>query len=235
MTSVLIGVVEALIHMVPTNKPEDPRFLNLVRSARYFGNEIKVPKFTKEKWHNTEKLGLTRDFCSKLDPREIVLMTDAFDVLMLDSHQAIEETFLRMNSEVVISAEKIIYPYDLKIGDYPDRQSKEYFPYLNSGGIIGYAGTLANLINQFPWTTKYGDQYHWHRLYVKNPGIIKIDHQAELFLSMTRVPEDEMDGLRCNQVTGTPKIMHFNGEGKPQYTKYVEKIDKLHQCHFLEK
>lgn len=235
MTSVLIGVVEALIHMVPTNKPEDPRFLNLVRSARYFGNEIEVPQFQGTKWHNTEKLRLIRDFCSQLDPREIVLVTDAFDVLMLDSHQAIEATFLQMNSEVVISAEKMAFPFDLKIGDYPDRQSKEYFPYLNSGGIIGYAGTLVNLINQFPWTTKYGDQYHWHHLYVKNPGVIKIDHQAEIFLSMNRVPEKEIDGVRCTGVTGTPKMIHFNGKSKPQYVKYVDKIEKLRQTPNIEK
>ncbi len=130
------------------------------------------------------------NFLLSLDPQEIVLNTDGYDAVFVSGEEEIIKKFNEMNAPVVFSTEKNCYPFQGFSEHYKYKNSK--FKYLNSGGFIGFAGEILNLLrilretdekNLFESDMDYtwSNQYLWTKLYLKYSNIIKLDTKCSIF------------------------------------------------------
>ncbi|MCE5319251.1 MAG: hypothetical protein LLG04_18045 [Parachlamydia sp.] len=94
---------------------------------------------------NGQKLVLLKEFIQPLPDDDIVLLVDAFDVLILASPETLLERFLEMQNPCAIGAEKICYPFSHLKKRFPPSPTR--FKYLNSGTVMGYAGYLKKMLN----------------------------------------------------------------------------------------
>ena len=80
-------------------------------------------------------------------PDLIVLFTNSYDVIVQTDQTEILTRFKRdfNNARVVFSADKLCFPNEELAKDYPEVTTG--YPYLNSGGFIGYASDLYDLIS----------------------------------------------------------------------------------------
>jgi len=95
----------------------------------------------------------------------IILFTDSYDVVFNSSPKEILEKFRNFRTEVVFSTEKTCWPDENLASDYP-KSSTEY-KYLNSGGFIGYAPKIMEIIDvDIPIETD--DQLFYTNFFLKN-------------------------------------------------------------------
>jgi hypothetical protein len=183
-------------------------------------------------WLNLFKIKILRDYCDKIDSNDIVLLTDAHDVYTINIHDKILQDFLDFNVSLVISAEANLYPQEF---DYPNKDL--VFPYLNSGGLIGYAGFISSMIkNHGNLGIHKSDQRQYHKMYLNNARNIKLDRYNKIFLSMCLVKNKDLiitDKYLQHKITlGKPSIIHFNGRSFPGLVKYKSILQHLLQYEF---
>lgn len=100
-----------------------------------------------------------------LDMRNHVIMfTDSYDVVLLQNPQMILKKFREFERPIVFSAEKTCWPNPSLVDDYP--YSKTKYKFLNSGGFIGYANEIYELIKD-PIDNKDDDQLYYTQKYLK--------------------------------------------------------------------
>jgi len=164
------------------------------------------------------KIFYTHKFISQLKNDDIVLYTDAFDVLVVQNKDKIIEEFLRFDFPVIFSAEKICHPQPSKKNQYP--VSNEPWQYLNSGCFIGIAQYLKDIMSIA--IDKYNsggpasdDQGIYTNVYLENPKKIMLDRKCRIFQSLVSSLGDLTyeNGGWINKITKTsPCIMHANGD-----------------------
>ena len=66
-----------------------------------------------------------------LDPDDIILFTDAYDVIYCGNHEDILERYLTLDSPIVFGSETMCNPDPNREPEYNNRHLQ--FPYLNSG------------------------------------------------------------------------------------------------------
>ncbi|HWK05374.1 MAG TPA: hypothetical protein VNS58_17160 [Puia sp.] len=133
---------------------------------------------------NRIKDNLLKSYLSDLeDPDEIILFTDGNDAIFLADEEEILMKFYQFKKDVLFSAETNCWPDSSLSKQYPDFGSTIYC-YLNSGGFIGRAGVIRDLLNdpffdapEFPWS----NQYWWTKKYFKHHGEIAIDIACDIF------------------------------------------------------
>ena len=75
----------------------------------------------------------------------IVMFTDSYDVVLCASPKEILQKFRSFQSEIVFSTEKTCWPDETILDQYPEVDSD--YKYLNSGGFIGYANRILEIID----------------------------------------------------------------------------------------
>ena len=118
------------------------------------------------KWQGlSQKLEAAHAYAKSLPANDVILFTDAFDVLFADSGTSIHRKFLNLtaelNSTIIFSAECGCWPHIIEdipllntgrkqettcFGKYPP--SPTPYRYLNSGTWIGYANASAEMLAQ---------------------------------------------------------------------------------------
>jgi hypothetical protein len=95
-----------------------------------------------------QKIIYLRDEISTWNDLEntIVMFTDSYDVVFNSPPSDILNKFRSFNKGIVFSAEKTCWPDTERADDYPDSPTE--YKYLNSGGFIGYADKVLELINE---------------------------------------------------------------------------------------
>ena len=157
---------------------------------------------------------------------DIVLFTDAYDVLVVDYKSRILRDFLDFNADLVFNAEAMLYPdegRDQQRTQFDQTPSK--WRYLNSGCYIGYVWAVKAMMDftkaHMPddETPHYLDQQIAQDFYLAQLGQtsprIALDTQCRLFATLYQSTSDyQLKGKAIfNQVTGTyPAIVHANGE-----------------------
>ena len=157
---------------------------------------------------------------------DIVLFTDAYDVLVVDHKSRILRDFLDFNADLVFNAEAMLYPdegRDEQRARFDQNQSK--WRYLNSGCYIGYVWAIKAMLD-FTQThmpadesPHYLDQQIAQDFYLGQDGQngprIALDSQCRLFATLYQSTSDyQLKGKSVfNQITCTyPAILHANGE-----------------------
>lgn len=157
------------------------------------------------------------------DKDELILFTDAWDIVFVDSAELIERKaryLLQGGALAVFAAEK----YESPKTSYPyviDKYSKD-FPYLNSGAYVGKAKNLLLLLKRFStWPKlqqdKTDDQEYFISEYfaTNTPRSIVLDHSSFLFACMLHSNAIVLKGKVVMPHSHTlPSILHFQGYEK---------------------
>ena len=167
------------------------------------------------------KLELLHQELKLLPLDTVVLFTDAFDVLLQDSEDAIVSWVQAHSSQVLFAAEKTKWP--CKELMYPTPLRLPY-AYLNSGVFAGTSQAILGLLDAAPYTNLTDDQEYYTRLFLGGAPIV-LDHRAEYFQCLQGVDKSSLvfdtvghkvhvqhdDGVA--PWSTTPTVLHLNNGG----------------------
>jgi hypothetical protein len=128
------------------------------------------------------KLQYLLDFCKKKKPNDIVLYTDAWDVVIVNDCSTAIKVYKSFKKDIVIGAEKLCMPHPWNF--YKFNWFSDTFPFLNAGVIMGKANTIIKLIEKY-WdkSENIDDQLLWQKIYLENKDKIVLDTSAKLILN----------------------------------------------------
>lgn len=229
------------IHAVTyaSHQGSDDRFCRAVESAVRHDIKLTILGWG-VKWEGlSQKLLASHSYAKSLPPTDIILFTDAFDVLFTNKVDQIYENFIALSSEtdskIIFSAECGCWPHVMEdravcFTGYP--KSPTPYRYLNSGTWIGYADSsvimLEQIIKEAGTNFKNAnDQKLVADMYINDRYGIKLDFYNKIFQSMHMTldaplpmcnPVDDIALLNSKWVNkrtkGLPSVLHFNGGGK---------------------
>jgi hypothetical protein len=161
-------------------------------SCRYYNYEL-ITILTEEwKSHRDKDRGLQQAL-NELEDHEIILFTDGYDTLFLDTPQSVLSMYdeIRNGKEIVISAEKCCYPDPQLTRYYP--ASKSPFSYVNSGGIIGTVAAFKDALNCLKEISEmkaneaytFSNQYLWTWFFILYPEKITLDDSCRIFQTLS--------------------------------------------------
>jgi len=196
------------------------------------------------------KLWHVADFLLKQDPNELVMFTDAWDIVFVDSAQLIERkarVLLReLGAKAIFGAEK----YQSPKNGYPYRveNKKRAFPYLNSGTYVGLASDLLLLLTRFrSWPAeqqlKTDDQEYFVSEYFADPHIIALDHGSFLFACMLHSGAYVFNNRVVMPHSQTmPSVLHFQGYEKnilpyvsPELRQWAAPLQQYNKKNFVKR
>lgn len=124
----------------------------------------------------------------------IVLFTDSYDVILLGGKEQILEGFLtfRGKPRVVFGAEKFCWPDPQLASNYSSSSSSSsraaLARYLNSGGFIGYASDLYEMVGKFVGKDTDDDQLFYTKVFLDDGLRLKhkiaLDTMSAIFQNM---------------------------------------------------
>lgn len=163
------------------------------------------------------KLQYLLEFCRKRKYSDIILFTDAWDVVIVDDCSELIKKYKSFKKDIVIGAEKMLHPalwfYLFYFNNVP-------FPYLNAGLIIGKAGIIKELLEKY-WKkedSKIDDQVLWTKIYLENKNKICLDEKAEIFLNLMHLKNEDFiyknNKLYLKETKTFPSIVHCQGDDK---------------------
>ena len=114
----------------------------------------------------------------------IVMFTDSYDVLLLGNQENILSTFHKFDARVVFGAENFCWPDKSLKDKYPDVLEGEK-RFLNSGGFIGYAKDINDILNYEEVEDRDDDQLYYTNIYLniqhRKKHQMKLDQKSEIF------------------------------------------------------
>lgn len=226
----------AFSHLTVSNKPH-PGLDALLVSCKKFDMQTRVLGMgsTTPIGHKTGgfglKLQLLKQELELLPPEQLVLFTDAYDVIVQHSLFALEQWFQSENSsKVLFAAESSKWPLEIDNLFYPPPLQFP-MPYLNSGVFAGRARSILSLLQE-PFTSTTDDQGYYSKQFLSGKSCIVLDHRAQFFQCMVGLEAKQMqvqgNTLEFLHDSGTetwtarPAILHLNN-GTTR-VKYFSKV-----------
>jgi hypothetical protein len=172
------------------------------------------------------KLREVSDFLKnpELNPDDIVLFTDAYDVVYCGTHKEIIEKYMKFNKPIVFGAEKQCNPDPGRSTEYGFKATE--FPYLNSGMFIGRVWALRKCILEYQYEDKDDDQRFWTTQFFENPCLIGLDYINELFLNTVDMDKRffflDKENFIAVYKGSNPMFVHVNGPYKKELLGYLD-------------
>jgi hypothetical protein len=172
-------------------------------------------------WNSTGNFGVklkeVRDFLMRDDvsDNDIVLFTDAYDVIYYGTRDEIIRRYLTFSKPIVFGCETTCNPIPAYEKYYTNKSCE--FPFLNSGLFIGRADALRTCIRDYKYNDKDDDQAFWTvRFLETNKDLITLDYENRLFLNTYGVDLSliKFEGGSCEYKGATPLFVHVNGPDK---------------------
>ncbi|KAL4221290.1 Procollagen-lysine [Mactra antiquata] len=159
----------------------------------------------------------------------IIMFTDSYDVVITANAEEILEKFNKFSARVVFSAEGFCWPDQSLVSQYPEVKVHEK-RYLCSGGFIGYAKDLYEIVSYKDVLDSDDDQLYYTKVFLdallREKWNIKLDKRSELFISLHGALDEVMlkfkgsHSFLYNMKTGTiPVVIHGNGPIKPEFNR----------------
>lgn len=179
------------------------------------------------------KLQLLKKELELLPPLQIVLFTDAWDVVLQGTTDRLVDWIETHPGKVLFAAEttkwpdvNLLYPVPLQ---FP-------FPFLNSGTFAGRTQDLLTLL-QKPFTLTTDDQQFYAEQFCTQTSAIVLDHKAEHFLCMHGLARADVSvsGSRVfhKHSTVCPFVLHLNnGFTRMKWFPFVAQV-VLGDAHVL--
>ncbi len=197
------------------NNTEDFGF-NLLRLSCALNNlELVVLVYNNDFNSNRIKDELLEDYLSETDDDEIILFTDGNDAILIAPEDEILSKFRQIDKDLIFSAEMTCWPDVMLAQQHPDLSSSPY-KYLNSGGFIGRAGYIKEMLKDIEVESenfKRSNQYIWMQRYFKNSERMTLDVNCEIFS------------------TFTPQMVF--PQSKEQYPEYFDLINEWFYHNFI--
>jgi len=169
------------------------------------------------------------DFCTSRPPEEILILTDADDVLAVRPHHEKElmQTYHQFQRAIVVGAERYCYtvknchPVPRYWADHADLDTQNR--YVNAGTMMGPAGKLADLWAWMLASTHTDDQTALGEYVNLYPDIFALDTNSKIFYCHLQkltyaAPQVEWQGNHIKSITDpvhqvsiTPFFVHFAG------------------------
>ena len=229
----------AVSYFTVSTKRDKPELQRLQKSAEKFGWTLDVVGTEQNTdrlgWGNTDnKNGNYGDFSIKLaeelkyvstkNDDDIVLFTDAWDVVCIGDCKTLYERFLTFNKDIVFGAEKECSPDRDKKDLYKNKNLP--FPYLNSGFFIGKAGVMKKYLQHI--NGEKDDQRFWTKVFLDNEDTIGIDSHATMALQTWdtdnknyQIQDNKFTYLETNT---NPIFIHSNGYLKDKLNLFTPLI-----------
>lgn len=160
-------------------------------------------------------------FKSSIQNEDIVLFTDAYDVIYAGNHVEIVKRFINMNTPIVFGSETTCNPDPDKANMYTNKNVK--FPYLNSGMFIGIVGALRECMKNYVYEDKHDDQRFWTQKFFEYPKLFTLDYENQLFLNTYGIDIENIN-LNKHQIeyeNKNPMIVHVNGPDKNDLNRFL--------------
>lgn len=209
------GVPPKKLHIITVASTVDKRLVKLMETCIWQGIDIEILGTGQPYQGNGQKLLYIKEYAKELDPDDIVLFVDAYDVLFIGSEEKILAKFLAFNTPFLISAEKVCFPFPSLASRYPETISP--FKYINSGTFMGYAGFILNMLEDIRIDPTASDQGQLTKYLLNKLSLFSMDYFAEVFLCIFGVTKDEVifdqeaKSLYCIPTQSYPCIVHANG------------------------
>lgn len=160
-------------------------------------------------------------FQSEIQNNDIILFTDAYDVIYKGTQQEIVKRYLEMNYPIVFGCETTCNPDPEKHTQYSKKDV--FFPYLNSGMFIGMAGAIRECMKTYKYDDNDDDQRFWTQQFFNRPELIKLDYDNNLFLNTYKVDIEDIIIQRnsCYYKGKNPMFVHVNGPDKSDLSKFL--------------
>lgn len=164
------------------------------------------------------KLQMLKEWLPTLHPDQLVLFTDAYDVVLQGSFAPLEKWCLEHPDKVLFASERSNWPDPNAAYPLP---LKTPTPYLNSGVFAGKAGNILELLSE-PFDDFTDDQGYYSKRFLKDYGtpkqVIHLDYDSRFFACLqgcdgTELHFDSKQGmvrLDVNGETQTPFVLHLN-------------------------
>lgn len=229
-----------------SHRGRDDRFCRAIESAVRHKIDLVLLGWNVPWRGLSQKLEAAHAYASSLPQEDIILFTDAFDVIFTSSSVNISNIFTTMKSDLVFSAECGCWPHvaenrEACFRDYPI--SPTPYRYLNSGTWIGFAKAAKEMLHQvIQEAGKNFDMANDQKLiadfYIAGRFGIKLDFFNALFQSMHMTldpplphcdPTEDVvldsHGQWYNKRThSNPSVIHFNGGGKTYHLRMESKM-----------
>ncbi|XP_070367168.1 procollagen-lysine,2-oxoglutarate 5-dioxygenase 1 isoform X2 [Equus asinus] len=221
-----------LVLTVATKESEG--FRRFKRSAQFFNYKIQALGLG-EDWDGDKetsaggglKVRLLKKALEKHADKEnlVILFTDSYDVVFASGPRELLKKFRQARSQVVFSAEELIYPDRRLEAKYPVVSDGKRF--LGSGGFIGYAPNLSKLVAEWEGQDSDSDQLFYTKIFLdpeKRERInITLDHRCRIFQNLVGALDEvvlkfEMGHVRARNLAydTLPVLIHGNGPTKLQ-------------------
>ena len=93
-------------------------------------------------------VGVYRDALAQYRDDEVVLVVDAYDIVICANFQEILSRFVDTGCQVVFASEVFCWPFQHLASAYPPVSHP--YRFLNAGAVIGYAGRLRDIMSYRP-------------------------------------------------------------------------------------
>lgn len=222
-----------------SHQGRDDRFCRAIESAVRHNYELVILGW-KVPWKGlAQKLDAAYKYSLTLPDDDLMLFTDAFDVLFTDQSEKILRIFLNRGYKILFAGECGCWPHIMENPKicrdmYP--VSPTPYRYLNSGTWIGVVKHVREMLlavihdagNNFE---NANDQKLVADMFMSGKHNIQLDYHAEIFQSMHRTDPPDLpfcnpfsdmelaaEGKWHNRRTNTtPAVIHFNGGGKAHH------------------
>jgi hypothetical protein len=154
---------------------------------------------------------------------DIVLFTDAYDVIYCGNQEQIAKRYLQMEIPILFGAEKFCNPDPGRANEYLFRATE--FPFLNSGLFIGRAWALRECMKDYVYDDNHDDQRFWTNKFFDFPQYITLDYQNQIFLNSVGIPPSEIlwNGKHAIYRGKNPQFVHINGPDKTDLRFFLPK------------
>lgn len=216
----------------------------LIGSGARHGLDIELVAQGQTWAHNAAKLEALLPSVSMLPGSELVLILDAYDVLLFAAAEELARRFAQTDGRPIFNGELGFYcpaPWEDAARRAFDRDVP--YPFLNSGVLLGRAADLTALLTDAAAVVQeydlISDQAAFYRLALDAPDRIAVDHAGALFCCTgamdfhglwNRSPRrvEIRDGTVVDLATGgRPCILHSPGR-KDRYQERVYRASAPH-------
>ncbi|TPP65032.1 Procollagen-lysine 2-oxoglutarate 5-dioxygenase [Fasciola gigantica] len=227
---------ELLVITVATERND--AFERFMRSAEIYGYDVKVLGMGST-WRGgdvAKSVGggqkvrlLKEELEDKRSGELLILFVDSYDVLFLDTKEALLKAYEDFGAKVVFGAEDFCWPQQSLADMYPTVKPGQR-RFLNSGAFMGPASLLYEIVSASEIKDDDDDQLYYTKLFLnsdmrKRLGMV-LDHSATIIqnlngaLNEVEVRFTEETGYLYNIKTNTkPIIVHGNGPIKVTYSE----------------
>jgi hypothetical protein len=222
-----IPIIDNLLVISVATDPHHTGFQYFINSLKYNNIQYKILGLN-TKWNGGimeegmgggQKINLLKEELKRWDMDKLkstlLLFSDSYDVITVSTESEIIEKYYSISkNQILFSAEKYCWPDFSLEKYYPNTKSN--YKFLNSGGFIGNAYDILNILGM-DINDHDDDQLYFTKIFLFNNVNIKLDYNCQIFQTLNGKINDIY--IYKNRIINKshltfPSFIHGNGNSK---------------------